>query len=161
MTDEIVRKTDGRFEIVRQLDDRWRGTYARRSSANPGLPTGFGVRHMRRSQTVTPRQSTRDAANRLTTSCSISPVFALDWPGHAVQLLAMKVRELLRLLEQDGWPLVRTRGSHRQLRHWIKPGTVTVSGNAGGDVPPATLRAILKQARIQPVRNVNAIRRRD
>jgi predicted RNA binding protein YcfA (HicA-like mRNA interferase family) len=73
----------------------------------------------------------------------------------------MKVRELLRLLEQDGWHLVRTRGSHRQLRHATKPGTVTVSGNAGADVPLGTWRAILKHARIQPLRNVNAIRRRD
>ncbi|HEY3516100.1 MAG TPA: type II toxin-antitoxin system HicA family toxin [Gammaproteobacteria bacterium] len=73
----------------------------------------------------------------------------------------MKVRELLRLLEQDGWYLVRTRGSHRQFRHPVKPGTVTVSGNAGADVPHGTLRAILKHARIRPLRNVNAIRSLD
>lgn len=78
-----------------------------------------------------------------------------------MQAPAMKVRELLRLLEQDGWHLVRTRGSHRQLRHSTKPGTVTVSGNVGADVPLGTWRAILKHARIQPLRNVNAIRRRD
>jgi predicted RNA binding protein YcfA (HicA-like mRNA interferase family) len=73
----------------------------------------------------------------------------------------MKVRVLLHLLEQDGWYLVRTRGSHRQLRHSIKPGTVTVSGKLGADVPHGTLRAILKQARVQPLRDVNAIRSRD
>ena len=78
-----------------------------------------------------------------------------------LQAPAMKVRELLRLLEQDGWYLVRTRGSHRPLRHSTRPGTVTVSGNAGADVPRGTLGAILKQARIQPLRNVNAIRGRN
>jgi predicted RNA binding protein YcfA (HicA-like mRNA interferase family) len=73
----------------------------------------------------------------------------------------MKVREVMRLLEQDGWRLVRTRGSHRQLRHSTKPGTITVSGNPGVDVPRGTLRAILKQARVQPLRSINAIRSRD
>ena len=57
----------------------------------------------------------------------------------------MKVRELIRLLEEDGWRLVRTRGSHRQFKHRSKPGTVTVAGRAGLDVPPGTLNAILKQ----------------
>ena len=58
----------------------------------------------------------------------------------------MKVRELIRLIEQDGWQHVRTKGSHRQYKHEQKPGTVTISGNPGVDVPPGTLNAILKQA---------------
>jgi predicted RNA binding protein YcfA (HicA-like mRNA interferase family) len=58
----------------------------------------------------------------------------------------LKVRELVRLLEQDGWQLVRVRGSHRQFRHSRKPGTVTVAGKSGVDVPPGTLNAVLKQA---------------
>ena len=58
----------------------------------------------------------------------------------------MKVRDLIRLLEEDGWQLVRTRGSHRQFKHLDKPATVTVAGKAGVDVPPGTLNAILKQA---------------
>ncbi|MDX1405688.1 MAG: type II toxin-antitoxin system HicA family toxin [Woeseiaceae bacterium] len=58
----------------------------------------------------------------------------------------MKVREILRLLKDDGWVIKRTRGSHRQLRHPTKPGTVTVSGKPGIDVPPGTLNSILKQA---------------
>ena len=57
----------------------------------------------------------------------------------------MKVRELIRLLEDDGWRLARTRGSHRQFKHPNKPGTVTVAGKTGVDVPPGTLNAILKQ----------------
>ena len=50
------------------------------------------------------------------------------------------------MLESEGWRLVRTRGSHRQFRHPNKPGTVTVSGNLGLDVPTGTLGSILKQA---------------
>jgi predicted RNA binding protein YcfA (HicA-like mRNA interferase family) len=58
----------------------------------------------------------------------------------------VKVGELIRLLEEDGWRLARTRGSHRQYRHAGKLGTVTVAGKPSVDVPPGTLNAILKQA---------------
>ena len=58
----------------------------------------------------------------------------------------MKVREVLALLESDGWYLVRTRGSHRQFKHPTKPGTVTVAGKPSLDLPPGTLNSILKQA---------------
>jgi predicted RNA binding protein YcfA (HicA-like mRNA interferase family) len=58
----------------------------------------------------------------------------------------VKVRDLVALLEADGWILVRTKGSHRQFRHREKPGTVTVAGQAGVDVPRGTLNSVLKQA---------------
>jgi predicted RNA binding protein YcfA (HicA-like mRNA interferase family) len=58
----------------------------------------------------------------------------------------MKVGELIRLLEDDGWRLARTRGSHRQYKHASKSGTVTVAGKPSLDIPPGTLNAILKQA---------------
>ncbi len=58
----------------------------------------------------------------------------------------MKVGELIRLLEQHGWMLVRTRGSHRQFKNPSKPGTVTVAGKPSLDIPPGTLGSILKQA---------------
>lgn len=58
----------------------------------------------------------------------------------------MKVKEVLKLLERDGWMLDRTKGSHRQLQHPIKSGTVTVSGKESIDVPPGTLNSIFKQA---------------
>ena len=45
-----------------------------------------------------------------------------------------------------GWSLVRVRGSHRQYRHPDKPGTVTIAGKAGDDLPPGTWTSILKQA---------------
>jgi predicted RNA binding protein YcfA (HicA-like mRNA interferase family) len=58
----------------------------------------------------------------------------------------VKVAELVRLLEQDGWRLVRTKGSHRQFKNAGKPGTVTVAGKPSLDIPPGTLNSILKQA---------------
>ncbi len=58
----------------------------------------------------------------------------------------LKVRELIRMFEDDGGEHARTRGSHRQFRHESKPGTVTVAGALRLDVPPGTLNAILKQA---------------
>jgi predicted RNA binding protein YcfA (HicA-like mRNA interferase family) len=58
----------------------------------------------------------------------------------------MKVKELLKMLEEDGWVLNRTKGSHRQFKHPIKPGLVTVAGKPSADVPKGTLNAILKQS---------------
>lgn len=58
----------------------------------------------------------------------------------------MKVRDVIAILEKDGWALVRTKGSHRQFRHPVKPGTVTVAGKLGVDMPRGTLNAVMKQA---------------
>ena len=58
----------------------------------------------------------------------------------------MKVREIITLLQLQGWVQVRQRGSHRQFHHPTKPGTVTVAGKLSVDVPPDTLNSILKQA---------------
>jgi predicted RNA binding protein YcfA (HicA-like mRNA interferase family) len=58
----------------------------------------------------------------------------------------MKIGELIRLLEENGWRLERTRGSHRQFKNPKKPGTVTVAGKMSLDVPPGTLNSIFKQA---------------
>lgn len=58
----------------------------------------------------------------------------------------MKVREILRLIERDGWYLARTRGSHRQYKHERKTGLVTVPGKPGDDLAPGTQNSILKQA---------------
>jgi len=61
----------------------------------------------------------------------------------------VKVREVVRMLETDGWRLVVTRGSHRQFKHPTKPGRVTVSGNLGDDMPKGTLASIKRQAGLQ------------
>ena len=58
----------------------------------------------------------------------------------------MKVNEILRLLQDDGWFLVATRGSHRQYKHSTKSGRVTVPGKLSDDLAPGTLNSILKQA---------------
>lgn len=58
----------------------------------------------------------------------------------------MKAKELIELLEADGWFLVRTKGSHRQFHHPSKKGTVTVAGKPSVDIPPGTLNSALKQA---------------
>jgi predicted RNA binding protein YcfA (HicA-like mRNA interferase family) len=58
----------------------------------------------------------------------------------------MKVRDILRLLRDDGWIVVVTRGSHRQHKHLTKQGRVTVAGKPSDDLPPGTLNSILKQA---------------
>lgn len=58
----------------------------------------------------------------------------------------MNVRELLKMLEEDGWYLVRTKGSHRQFKHQDKSGTLTVAGKPSVEVPKSTLNAILKQS---------------
>lgn len=61
----------------------------------------------------------------------------------------MKVRDLLRLLRNDGWYLVRTRGSHRQYKHPTKPGLVTVPGKMNDDLAAGTLNSVLKQAGLE------------
>jgi predicted RNA binding protein YcfA (HicA-like mRNA interferase family) len=58
----------------------------------------------------------------------------------------MKVREVIKLLEERDWYLARTKGSHRQFKNPNRPGTVTVAGKPNVDVPPGTLNSILKQA---------------
>ncbi len=58
----------------------------------------------------------------------------------------MKVKELIKLIEADGWVQVRMRGSHRQYKHLIKSGLVTVAGKASMDIPPGTFNNALKQA---------------
>jgi predicted RNA binding protein YcfA (HicA-like mRNA interferase family) len=58
----------------------------------------------------------------------------------------MKVREAIRLIEDDGWFLVAFRGSHRQYQHPTKPGRVTIAGKPSDDLAPGTRNSILKQA---------------
>jgi len=58
----------------------------------------------------------------------------------------MKVNEVIKLITQDGWNWVRTKGSHRQYKHQIKKGLVTVPGKFSDELAPGTLNRILKQA---------------
>jgi len=61
----------------------------------------------------------------------------------------MKVKEVLRLLREDGWYPVNQEGSHRQFKHPTKPGRVTVAGKPGEILHPKTLASILGQAKLQ------------
>jgi predicted RNA binding protein YcfA (HicA-like mRNA interferase family) len=61
----------------------------------------------------------------------------------------MKVREVIKLIEADGWYLARTRGSHRQYKHTVKSGLVTVAGKLSDDLAPGTLNSIFKQAQLK------------
>lgn len=63
----------------------------------------------------------------------------------------MKVREAIRLIEEDGWYLVAVRGSQRQYNHHAKPGRVTIAGHPNDDLAPGTLNSILKQAKLKGV----------
>jgi len=64
----------------------------------------------------------------------------------------MKVRDIIKLIERDGWHLVTQRGSHRQFKHPVKPGRVTIAGNPNDDLAPGTLNSILKQAKLKEMK---------
>ena len=61
----------------------------------------------------------------------------------------MKVRDMLQLLLADGWFLVAARGSHRQYKHPLKSGRVTIAGKPSDDLAPGTQNSILKQAHLK------------
>ena len=58
----------------------------------------------------------------------------------------VKVRDVIRMIEDDGWNLVGTKGSHWQFRHAAKPGRVTVPGHLSDELAPGTLSSVFKQA---------------
>ncbi|MBI5410332.1 MAG: type II toxin-antitoxin system HicA family toxin [Nitrospirae bacterium] len=64
----------------------------------------------------------------------------------------MKVRDIIKLIESDGWYLVATKGSHKQYKHSIKSGRVTIAGHPNDDLAPGTLNSILKQAKLKGVK---------
>ena len=57
-----------------------------------------------------------------------------------------KVRDVIKLIETDGWREVTTKGSHRQFKHATKAGRVTIAGHPSDDLAPGTYNSILKQA---------------
>ena len=58
----------------------------------------------------------------------------------------MKARDVLAVLKADGWEVARTKGSHTQLKHPIKPGLVTLPMHGSKDIKPGTLASIGRQA---------------
>jgi predicted RNA binding protein YcfA (HicA-like mRNA interferase family) len=65
----------------------------------------------------------------------------------------VKVREVVRHLNREGWVLVSTEGSHRQFKHPTKPGRVTVSGSLGDDMPKGTLASVKRQAGLKDMKS--------
>ena len=64
----------------------------------------------------------------------------------------MKIRDIIKLIESDGWYQVDTRGSHLQYKHPTKSGRVTIAGHPGDDLAPGTLNSILKQTKLKEVK---------
>lgn len=64
----------------------------------------------------------------------------------------MKVRDIIKLIEADGWYIVVTKGSHRQYKHTTKQGRVTIAGHPNDDLAPGTLNSVLKQAKLKEVK---------
>src|SRR6185437_10421422 len=60
--------------------------------------------------------------------------------------MPMKVRELIQLLERNGWKEMRSKGSHRHFKNANRASLVTVPGNDGKELAAGTLNAILKKA---------------
>jgi len=64
----------------------------------------------------------------------------------------MKVREIIKRIEKDGWYLARIKGDHRQYKHPSKKGLVTILGHLNDDIAKGTLNSILKQVGLKEVR---------
>jgi len=61
----------------------------------------------------------------------------------------MKIRDIIKKIEADGWYQIVMRGSHRQYKHPTKLGRVTIAGHPSHDLAPGTLSSVLKQARLK------------
>ncbi len=60
----------------------------------------------------------------------------------------MKVREIIKLIEADGWYRIKAKGGHRQYKHPAKPGRVTVPGQMNAELDKKTEKSIIAQARL-------------
>lgn len=61
----------------------------------------------------------------------------------------MKVKEIVKIIENDGWYFIRQKGSHCQYKHSTKKGLVTIAGSNNDDLAIGTQKNILKQAGIE------------
>jgi predicted RNA binding protein YcfA (HicA-like mRNA interferase family) len=73
----------------------------------------------------------------------------MSYPSVTVPRMPLKIKEVIRLLEADGWRLKRTTGSHRHFTHPEKPGIVTVAGHPSATLKKKTEASILKQAGLE------------
>ena len=65
----------------------------------------------------------------------------------------MKIKEIIKIIEKDGWFLAAQKGSHRQFKHLEKKGRVTIAGKLSSDLAAGTLNSIFKQAGLKEVQN--------
>jgi predicted RNA binding protein YcfA (HicA-like mRNA interferase family) len=61
----------------------------------------------------------------------------------------VKMRKVIKMIEDDRWYLVTKKGSHRQYKHPTKPRRVTIAGHPHHDLAPGTLSSILKQTQLE------------
>ena len=64
--------------------------------------------------------------------------------------MVMKIRDIIKMVEVEGWRMLKQEGSHRQFKHPKKPGRVTIAGHPSEEAAPKTFRSILKQAGLKP-----------
>jgi predicted RNA binding protein YcfA (HicA-like mRNA interferase family) len=62
------------------------------------------------------------------------------------KMKSYKVKEVIALLLADGWYLGTIKGSHRQFKHPVKKGKVTVNGKLNETRNQELLNSIWKQA---------------
>lgn len=91
-------------------------------------------------------KSNQLTANGLWEGQTTTPLHKQQW---FVKLKLVKIRDLLKLIEADGWRMVAQKGSHRQFKHPSKPGRVTIPGHPGDDLATGTLKSIYRQAQIK------------
>jgi predicted RNA binding protein YcfA (HicA-like mRNA interferase family) len=65
----------------------------------------------------------------------------------------MKIRDVIKIIEKEGWYQVYQKGSHRQYKHANKKGRVTVAGHPGDELAPGTLNSVFKQAGIKKTKS--------
>src|SRR5712691_5090828 len=127
-------------DVLRRLPRRSPADSAVGSSAPPGRPFGATPSFFHftfEASGVSEREiAVRDAP---TAAAAMGPA----------DRISMKVRDIIKLIEVDGWFLVATKGSHRQYKHQTKPGRVTIAGHSNDDLAPGTLNSILKQAKLK------------
>ena len=61
----------------------------------------------------------------------------------------MKIRKVIKIIENDGWFIVQHKGSHRQFKHPTKKGRVTIAGHLQHELAPKTLKSVFRQAQIE------------
>ena len=82
-------------------------------------------------------------------SCQCCLLFRASLSAKFVREAIMKSKQIIRMVEQDGWYLKRTSGSHRIYKHPTKPGTVVIAYHGAKDIPEGTIRSILKDAGLE------------